>query len=33
LGAIDEDDSEERCKDAGILVVEAGTVTGKTMAY
>lgn len=33
LGAIEEDDKEERCNDAGIVVVEAGTGTGKTLAY
>jgi ATP-dependent DNA helicase DinG len=30
LGAIVEDDSEEHSNDAGIVVVEAGTGTGKT---
>lgn len=33
LGAIVEDDKEERSNDAGIAVVEAGTGTGKTLAY
>lgn len=33
LGAIVEDDKEERANDAGIVVVEAGTGTGKTLAY
>jgi len=33
LGAIEEDDKEERSNDAGIAVVEAGTGTGKTLAY
>lgn len=33
LGAIDEDDKGLRCNDAGIAVVEAGTGTGKTLAY
>ena len=33
LGAIVEDDKEERSHDAGIVVVEAGTGTGKTLAY
>ena len=33
LGAIQEDDNEERCNDAGIAVIEAGTGTGKTLAY
>jgi ATP-dependent DNA helicase DinG len=33
LGAISEDDKGLRCNDAGIAVVEAGTGTGKTLAY
>lgn len=33
LGAVVEDDKEERSNDAGIAVIEAGTGTGKTLAY
>jgi ATP-dependent DNA helicase DinG len=33
LGAIVEDDKDERSNEAGIAVIEAGTGTGKTLAY
>lgn len=33
LGAIAQDEKGNRCNDAGIAVVEAGTGTGKTLAY